>query len=433
LTLTSEGRAAWTEEQVRGLLEREDFAYQRIELPYGLATEGEDRSPTSRLIFPEDMSGKTVLDVGCWHGFFCFEALKRGATLAVGVDVDPEAIRRARLLAECLGSSSQFRVMDIDTDPLEERFDYVLCLNLLHHLRNPIAVLDKLIEATRERLVLEVAGLGRHDRRKLGLSRIAGMAVRNAPVMFVGRQGASSQHGEQRFFMTPAAVQNFLQYQRKSFARVRTAPSGFKNRYVSLADKRRIGRLIVVAGPTSVGKSTFITKLCEGRLPTIAGSLEMDRTSVWRQVGARSLASLPNDDAEGVILHYDFLRPKFSSSKTYRRDDALGLVDMAEEVTFVTLIASADVLRRRLQEGEIRPKTQLGMYRGSNRYLKIARLYDDPASVRSLYETWFDFTRQMRGRHYLVSTEEESSLHAIEEWSGEAERLGLDPAADRGV
>ena len=73
----------WSEEDIRKLIAREDFRYQKIELPYGMSTGGKDRSATAKAIFPDDLTGKTVLDVGCRYGYFCFEALKRGASRAV--------------------------------------------------------------------------------------------------------------------------------------------------------------------------------------------------------------------------------------------------------------------------------------------------------------------------------------------------------------
>src|SRR5688572_14065084 len=73
----------WTEEQVRQLVAREELGYQNIKLPYGIETGGDDRGATAEAILPPDLSGKTVLDIGSLNGFFCFEALKRGAARAV--------------------------------------------------------------------------------------------------------------------------------------------------------------------------------------------------------------------------------------------------------------------------------------------------------------------------------------------------------------
>ena len=72
-------QTTWTREQVERMLEVDDFKYHDIALPYGLSTGGYDRLATARSIFPEDMTGKSVLDLGSKFGYFCFEAIKRGA------------------------------------------------------------------------------------------------------------------------------------------------------------------------------------------------------------------------------------------------------------------------------------------------------------------------------------------------------------------
>ena len=54
--------------------------FHSIELAPGLVTPGraDTSAQTARLHLP-DLTGKTVLDVGAWDGFFSFEAERRGA------------------------------------------------------------------------------------------------------------------------------------------------------------------------------------------------------------------------------------------------------------------------------------------------------------------------------------------------------------------
>src|SRR5262245_66248727 len=106
----------WAKERLARLLPEEQFASHRIELPYGLATAGADRSATADAIFPADLRGKSVLDVGCKYGFFCFEAARRGAARVVGLDVDPDSVRKARLLASCLSSPVEFELADVERE-----------------------------------------------------------------------------------------------------------------------------------------------------------------------------------------------------------------------------------------------------------------------------------------------------------------------------
>src|SRR5690242_8806459 len=48
---------------------------------------------------PQDLSGKSVLDVGCNAGFFSLELKRRGAARVLGVDFDPRYLQQARLAA----------------------------------------------------------------------------------------------------------------------------------------------------------------------------------------------------------------------------------------------------------------------------------------------------------------------------------------------
>ena len=140
----------WGRDRIVAALKENTFGYQNISLPYGLETGGVNRSPAAELIFKEKLDGKSVFDLGCNHGYFCFFAEEHGATRVLGVDISSEHLRKARLLAEMRGSKATFERFDIEAGAIPGQFDYVLCLNVLHHLRNPLAALEKLIAATRE-------------------------------------------------------------------------------------------------------------------------------------------------------------------------------------------------------------------------------------------------------------------------------------------
>src|SRR5262245_58678652 len=54
-------------------------------------------------IFPQDMRGATVLDLGCNAGFYSIEMKKRGASRVLAVDVDDRYLNQARFAASVLG------------------------------------------------------------------------------------------------------------------------------------------------------------------------------------------------------------------------------------------------------------------------------------------------------------------------------------------
>lgn len=407
----------WTREQVQQMLDRDDFKYQDIALPYGLSTGGYDRSDTARAIFPDDMRGKSVLDLGSKFGYFCFEAIKRGADRVLGIDVDADSVRKARLLADCLGAKGTFEQLDIERERIDESFDYVLCLNLLHHMRNPLALLDRLIAITRERLVLEVASLGGHDRRKVGVSRVANHFLARSPIIFVSRNGTWGKRSVQKFFITSSALDNLLRFHRGVFARVDTLPSGHKDRYVTIAQRRRIERLVIVTGPTASGKKTLCRQLTTNALPEVAARVGIEDGQQWSPyVHANRLWQPSEPERERMLLHYDFLRPHLRSAKVHERDEAMDVLQTAENVTFLTIWTPPDRLRAQIASGEIAAKTFLGVYYGRTRHKLIQREYEDDARILEHYRNWFRFTATQRAEHVVVCLSDPVTLYTVDEW-----------------
>ncbi len=65
-----------------------------------------------------DLSGKTVLDFGCGSGILALAALKLGASAAVGVDNDPQALIASRDNAERNGVGAALQVFLPDDEPV---------------------------------------------------------------------------------------------------------------------------------------------------------------------------------------------------------------------------------------------------------------------------------------------------------------------------
>src|SRR5215213_2475358 len=106
---------------------------------------------------PADLSGKTVLDVGCNAGFYSIEMKRRGASRVLGIDSDERYLNQARFAAEVSDVDVEFRCVSVyDVGALRERFDIVLFMGVLYHLRHPLLALDLLHEhVTRDVLVFQ--------------------------------------------------------------------------------------------------------------------------------------------------------------------------------------------------------------------------------------------------------------------------------------
>ncbi|MBV9774451.1 MAG: TIGR04290 family methyltransferase [Gemmatimonadetes bacterium] len=98
-------------------------------------------------VIPEDMTGKTVLDIGCNAGFYSMEMKRRGADRVVGIDSEELYLAQARFAAEVNGYDIEYRNLSVyDVAELGEKFDFVIFMGVLYHLRHPLLALDLLRE-----------------------------------------------------------------------------------------------------------------------------------------------------------------------------------------------------------------------------------------------------------------------------------------------
>ena len=106
-------------------------------------------------VLPESLAGMSVLDIGCNGGFYAIEMKRRGAERVLGIDSDPDYLAQARFAAETLGMGIEFRQMSIyDVGALGERFDLVIFMGVLYHLRHPLLALDLIYENVAKDLML---------------------------------------------------------------------------------------------------------------------------------------------------------------------------------------------------------------------------------------------------------------------------------------
>jgi tRNA (mo5U34)-methyltransferase len=103
---------------------------------------------------PPDLTGKRVLDIGCWDGFYSFEAERRGAQV---VAVDCWRPEKFFVAHQALNSRVQFHELSV-YEVTKERlgsFDIVFFLGVLYHLRHPLLALERVCEVTRGLALIE--------------------------------------------------------------------------------------------------------------------------------------------------------------------------------------------------------------------------------------------------------------------------------------
>src|SRR5215212_11903296 len=114
---------------------------------------------------PSDLRGMTVLDIGCNAGFYSLEMKRRGAERVVAIDFDEQYLAQARFAAEVNEMEIEFRKMSVyEVAELGEKFDVVIFMGVLYHLRHPLLALDLIHEhAARDLFIFQSMQRGSNE------------------------------------------------------------------------------------------------------------------------------------------------------------------------------------------------------------------------------------------------------------------------------
>ncbi|MDI9433119.1 MAG: hypothetical protein QM570_15490 [Planctomycetota bacterium] len=167
------------------------YWYHRIELPDGTVTPGWSPLRAERYSIPADLTGKRVLDIGAWDGYWTWDALKRGAAEVVAIDDFSDDLGRGivrngwetfDLCREAFGFRNagnqtddgifvndkgqsvvrtKMSVYDIGIDnhgfALAKPFDIVFFFGTIYHLKHPLLALEQIASVCKGSIYIESA------------------------------------------------------------------------------------------------------------------------------------------------------------------------------------------------------------------------------------------------------------------------------------
>lgn len=97
------------------------------------------------MAFPHDLTGKTVLDIGAWDGYYSFEAERRGAKQVLALEFNPNNAKGFKVGKRLLNSKVDYMILDAhDLDCIKMKFDMINWMGNYYHLHDPIQALNKI-------------------------------------------------------------------------------------------------------------------------------------------------------------------------------------------------------------------------------------------------------------------------------------------------
>ena len=153
-------------------------------LPSGGKSIGDGGDVANRLNFIPDLTGQTFLDIGSEEGYAVFDAIKKNAKFAKGLNIKekteydffPEHSRPKSITGRDrheIDNTQRFLLKEYNLEKTtkikfdynniynldDEKFDFVFCFGVLYHLKNPYLALENLYKATSKTLIVETQGI----------------------------------------------------------------------------------------------------------------------------------------------------------------------------------------------------------------------------------------------------------------------------------
>ena len=238
-----------TREEIISEINRLEPWFHCIDLGDGLRTKSKSAigEPTEhprptwekvKVCLPDDLSGQSVLDVGCNAGFYCIEMKRRGATRVLGIDSQRELIRQANFVRNVIDLEIDYQRMSVyDLDPRRlGQFDITLGLGLIYHCKHLVLALEKLFLVTRRLLVLETAIYPPQNTPQSFVYPVGGTEPMLHPIAYIENQPDAKEAVYNWFLPGTAALTALLK--NIGFDEVKMFPSAESDRAVLACHKK---------------------------------------------------------------------------------------------------------------------------------------------------------------------------------------------------
>jgi len=356
-----------------------------------------EHSELSNLLFSKDVRGESILVIGSYAGPLCLEALSRGASSATGIDANRELIKQAIERSCTIRKPPEYIFGSWEDGCLDgRRFDHVVCNETLESMSEPIGALRRMMKCARQRVVLQLNYLSlRHLHFRLFDWLFLLSQGPNITLLSPKRPGRSVV---QKFIFTPTAMRILFNVHSTAYEPIKISTSVRRNGFLVEARRRRINNLVVVAGPTSSGKS-FLTR----RLATDDSMRrQLGLQGRWKIVRGRDVAVLPAGDLENILLEIDLMATGISNIGAFDNVPLFEILKASSNLKVITIVPwhrrgelhmnSKEVKRLQTKSGDL-GASLVRFYEGQ----------DDGRLIRELYRSWLEWVGRLGVQDHSIA------------------------------
>lgn len=109
----------------------------------------------------------------------------------------------------------------------------------------------------------------------------------------------------------------------------------------------RTKQLIILGGPSCVGKTTLLARVRQGDCPRLCEQLGIDQPSAWQHIGANRIPAIDQPVVERLIVHQDIYGLYLDAKSQVNLRE---IITGSDRCTTVTLYTSTTALKWRLRQ-----------------------------------------------------------------------------------
>jgi hypothetical protein len=165
----------------------------------------------------------------------------------------------------------------------------------------------------------------------------------------------------------------------------------------------KIDQLVIIAGPSAVGKTTILNKIKSGEAPNLCDQLSIDLPSSYRYIEGRELYTIRGLSIDRLILHYDFM---YQYAPISGFNYLTELINHSNHISVLTLYTSSDILLQRIISRLVKQKSLHPPHATKIDHLqKIYNIYKHPYLIIELFEKWSTaIDKHCRVNHLMLNS-----------------------------